>query len=94
MSNIYVIKDEEHLEEIIKTNKFKIVLTVFTSKINDPSFLLKKWLISKASQYKYCIFLYVDVDNFKTNGYLEKMDHPIDALATTMIFFKENPLCI
>lgn len=94
MSNIYIVKDEDHLGEILSNNKFKIVLTVFTSKINDNNFSLKKWVISTASQFKNSIFLYIDVDNFKTNGLLERMECPISVLATTMIFFKEHPLYI
>lgn len=94
MSNIYIVKDEEHLGEILNNNLYKLVLTIFTSKVNDVNFILKKWIISTANQFKNSIFLYIDVDNFKTFGLLEQKKCPINVLATTMIFFREQPLYI
>jgi len=87
MSNIYRVIDEEHLIEILENNRFKIVLTIYTSKVNDVNKTLKNFLIDIASSNNDAIFIYIDMDNFQQR----EMTNNIDDLPTSFVYFNLRP---
>lgn len=84
MSNIYRVINEEHLNEILTNNLFKIVLVSFTTKAADATGSVKKCLINLAASFKNSIFIYIDVDNYIRQGIIN-----VDSLST-LIFFQKK----
>ena len=82
MSNIYRVINEEHIGEILRNNRFKLVTVAITSKLNDHEGKIKRCLINLSRQYVNSIFLYVDVNQYEHHNVIL-----IDTLPTTIVFF-------
>ena len=87
MSNIYRVIDEEHLDEILLNSMFKLVYVFFTSKVNDTNNGLKKILFNMSQKHKNSMFIYVDVDNYKTQNKAK-----VDNLPTIVCYFQSQEM--
>lgn len=84
-NNIFIVKEEDDLEEIIQNNLFKITVISFVTKETDPSFKLKKCLYKLSLNFKNSMFAYVDMDNY---NHINKFK--ITSIPLTLIIFNQR----
>lgn len=82
MSNIYKIIDEEHLLEILNKYQMKLTTVSFTTKQDDADRAMKNCLIKLAKEYVNHMFIYIDLDNYKTKNVVKDI-----SVGDTIIFF-------
>lgn len=75
MSNIYRITNENDIVEIVEHNLYKLTVVSFTTKQYKHN-EFKKCLNDLASKFRNSIFLYVDVNNYLSNGNLRIYNIP------------------
>jgi hypothetical protein len=82
MSNIYSVIDEDHINEILTNNRFKIVSIAFVTDRSDVNKSIKKTFISLANELKSSFFIYINLDNYQSRGRFE-----LEGVPTILIYF-------
>jgi hypothetical protein len=82
MSNIFKIIDEDHLLEILNKYQMKLTTVSFTTKQNDSDRAMKNCLIKLAKEYRSHMFIYIDLDNYKTRNIIKDIN-----MGDTVIYF-------
>lgn len=67
-NNIFQVLSDSDVEEIFNENTQSLIILMFSSKNCGPCMDVKPTFINLAKEHKDCIFLYIDIHNFKDEG--------------------------
>lgn len=85
--NLFQVKNEEDVIEIIYDNLNKLIVIFFTLPTNDKDTNdLKKYLLDSSNNNPNIIFLYIDLLNYETGNQLI-----IQTVPSVVFFYNKNP---
>jgi len=68
-NNLFQLLNENDVDEIMEDNQQTLIVAMFSSTTSTPCKQIKPIFVDLSKRYNDCIFLYIDINNFKNTNY-------------------------